>query len=261
MTSIYKSIKVSITIVVSMIAAACGTPNNVSVKINTPLPPNTNEMTLISEASQESGLDGVQVCEMLTEGLVDFFFSERGRNLTCGLSAFSASFAVPEDSAELCESVYNGCSENYTATVDCNQEFTQKLNACPVSLGLWQQCVDEQSALLNAAGEQSLSCNDLSEYASSLSSVAKRYQVPACEEIQRTCPDLDLGSTSDALESLELNGEDTDNNESLETQNPNQNLEEDDLEDDWEDDSEDDFEDDSEDDWEDDSEDDWEDDF
>ena len=80
MSSIYRSIKVSMTIFTSLVAVACGTPNNVSVEINTPLPPNTDESTLISEASQESGLDGVQVCEMLTEGLVDFFFSERGRN-------------------------------------------------------------------------------------------------------------------------------------------------------------------------------------
>ena len=94
------------TIFTTLVAVACGTPNNVSVEINTPLPPNTDETTLISEASQESGLDGVQVCEMLTEGLVDFFFSERGRNFTCSLSAFSSSFAVPEDSAEICESVY-----------------------------------------------------------------------------------------------------------------------------------------------------------
>ena len=237
--------------------SACDSPNDISIEVHTPLPPNTNEMTLISEASTESGLNGTQVCEMLTEGLVDFFFSDRGRELTCSMSAFSASFAVPDDSAEICEAVYTGCQENYTATVECNDEFTQKLNRCPVSLGLWRQCINEQSTLLNAISAEAVTCTDLGQYASALKSVGKRYQVPACEEIQRTCPDLDLTSTSQELEEIPVSDQNVmSNDQEIQPNDPPMMSFEDDFEDDSEDDSEDDFEDDSEDDFEDDSEDD-----
>ena len=146
-----------------------------------PLPPNTSDDTPLSSLSQESGMSGAEVCQLMTSSLVDLFSADSVANFVCGSSAMAASFNVPEGGGEVCDIVYNECRENYTVTAECDERVIAEIDRCSLPAGLWRSCIDEQYALMTAAGQLNFSCGDLPGYASGLEAIGKRYSTSACE--------------------------------------------------------------------------------
>lgn len=170
-----------------------------------PLPPNTRAETPLSSVSQESGMSGAEICDLMTRELTSLYSTDATARFVCGASAMSASINVPEG-GDLCDTIYRECRSNYTVTTECDPQTVAELEQCSVPVGVWQGCIDEQYAVISAAGKLDFSCGDLPGYISGLESIGQRYSTPSCDEIQRACPNLNAGSSSDGLMSAEESG-------------------------------------------------------
>jgi hypothetical protein len=165
------------------------------VAATTELPPNTSEESSLSEASEESGLSGIEICQMLTANIGNFLFSDRAPQAVCGLSALAGAAGAP-DSAEICTIINDECQANFTAQTTCNTETVNKITACPVTVGQWRDCIDEQVNFLTAVSNISLTCMDLQSYAQAIEAAVARYPLTSCQEIERTCPGFESATSS-----------------------------------------------------------------
>jgi hypothetical protein len=176
------------------------------VAATTELPPNTREESSLSEASEESGLSGIEICQMLTANIGNFLFSDRAPQAVCGLSALAGAVGAP-DSAEICTIINDECQANFTAQTTCNTETVNKITACPVTVGQWRDCIDAQVNFLTAVSNISLTCMDLQSYAQEIEAAAARYPLTSCQEIERTCPGFESATSSNDSSSANYNND------------------------------------------------------
>ena len=172
----------------------------------TVLPQNTREESSLSEASEESGLSGIEICQMLTANIGNFLFSDRAPRAVCGLSALAGAANAP-DSAEICTIINEGCQSNFTAQTTCTTETVNKITACPVTVGQWRDCIDAQVNFLTAVSNLSLTCMDLQSYAQEIEAAAARYPMTSCQEIERICPGFETTTNSNDSSSADFNSD------------------------------------------------------
>lgn len=198
----------------------------------TGLPSNISEKTIVSQATQASGLDPYELCQKMTYRFTDLFFSEKGQLLTCGISALSSSYFGPNDiSISTCNEVYQGCMSSYSATVTCSTENIDEIARCQVSMGVWRDCIDQQMDVFEKLSKLKFSCTDLNNYYTAVDRILSTSNVQACQEIENKCPNL---VSSDSNNDYSSSNDNDDYNDGS-----NQNYNEDDFggfEDDFEDD-------------------------